>query len=140
MIFDIFSSSKIKGLIKYYKLISFWESLSLEQQEYLRDKFNSGLGINPKTLTDINIESRQSKLSFLTIFLQSPRVDSDENLYSKIIFRAENSISKCEKIADTHFYFQHIIIYYYRKRIKREFYDKAKESCLRQIKIAPQVK
>lgn len=142
MIFGVFSSSKIKGLIKFHNLVPFWKSLSFEEQEYLRHKYNSGLGVNPKALTDIDIDAKsaQSKLSLLTIFLQSPKVNSDEILYQKIIFQAENSIPECQKIDDIHFYFQQIIIYYYRKRIKKEFYDKAKESCLRQIKIAPEVK
>ncbi|WP_142785195.1 hypothetical protein [Changchengzhania lutea] len=112
MIFGKFRQAKTKGLIKYFNLIDFWKSLSLEQQNYLRNKFNSGLGVNPKSLTDIDIKSsNQSKLSFLTIFLQSPKVDSDEILYSKIIEQSESTISECKKILDIHFYLQHIIIY-----------------------------
>lgn len=141
MIFGKFKQAKIKGLIEYFNLISFWKSLSIEQQNYLRNKFNRGLGVDPKSLTDIDIQSsNQSKLSFLTIFLQSPKVDSDEILYNKIIALAESTISECERILDIHFYFQHIIIYYYRKRNKNiKFYNLAKESCLRQIEIAENV-
>lgn len=142
MIFSKLRATKIKGLIKYHNLIPFWKSLSLEQREYLRNKFNSGLGVNPKSLTDIDVQSSsQSKLSFLTIFLQSPKVDSDETLYGKIITQAEEAINECKKIIDIHFYLQLIIVYYYRKRQKKiEFYNKAKDSCSRQIEIAERVK
>lgn len=136
------SNTNIKGLIEYFNLINFWENLSPNQQEYLRNEFNSGLGVNPKSLIDIKIESsNQTKLSFLGIFLQSPRVDSDEILFEKIINQAELAISDCNDILDIHFYLQAIIIYYYRKRKKNnDFYNLAKESCLRQINIAEEAK
>lgn len=134
--------TNIKGLIEYFNLINFWKKLSANQQEYLRNEFNSGLGVNPKSLIDINIESsNQTKLSFLRTFLQSPRVDSDEILFEKLINQAELAISECNEILDIHFYLQAIITYYYRKRKKTEdFYNLAKESCLRQIKIAEETK
>lgn len=142
MVFSKLKRVRIRGLIKYFNLINFWKDLSLEQQNYLRNKFNSGLGVNPKDLTDIEIKStNQSKLSFLTTFLQSPKVDSDETLFSKIIVESESAILNCKNILDIHFYLQHIIIYNYRKRNNSvKFYNQAKESCYRQIDIAEKVK
>jgi len=139
MFFNFFTS-KPKGLIKYFNLIPFWESLSLEQQQYLRHMYNSGLGVDPKNLTDIEIESTQSKLSFLTILIQSPKVDSDEKLFQEVINEAEDFIPQCKDIDDIHFYLQSLIIYYYKKRNNNFFYELAKKNCLRQMEIAPEVK
>lgn len=140
MFFNLFSS-KPKGLIAYFDLIPFWDSFSLEQQQYLRHMHNSGLNVNPRSLTDIEIEkTSQSKLSFLQTFIQSAKVDSDEEIFKKVIDEAEKSILQCDNIIDIHFYFQSLIIYYYRKRKNKEFYELAKKSCLRQIEIADEVK
>lgn len=129
-----------KGNLGYYSLLDWWENeFSNTERLYIIGKYIP-MGGGELTKGRI-IGSSATVISFLTCLQSWFTTLADEVIAEKILKKAESLISIDTPILDKHFLYGCFIEHYYKKRkIDNQFYDMAKQYCLKQISISKKTK
>jgi hypothetical protein len=128
-----------KGEFGYYNLTDWWDkNFTSDEKNYILEKYIPMGGVE---LTKGSIHcSSTTVISFLTGLQSWFTTLADEAISEKILKKAELCLTDETPIIDKHFLYGCLIEHYYKKRnINSEFYDLAKQYCLKQIAISKQV-
>lgn len=145
--------SKYGGLIKTYNLEEFWDSLSKDERQFIKECYSKGLSTNNKGTRDVdslNIEliSDKDASNFLNSMSQWAIQNKRYDLAEKLAQQAEKiNASKTQKESienngknyiDLHFTYNRYIEIYYKKRdIDKKAIEKCVEYCIKDINILP---
>lgn len=138
--FSLFRKKKtVQGLISYYDLNDWWETLNDDERQYMCNQADKGMGGGSKELTEGSITFVSiSKLNYLSSLLAN---GIDKDLASNIK-TLEKIIDKCEQsfhespVIDQHLYLSTLITLYYKLRESEDYLLKAMETCKRQINLS----
>ena len=138
-----FKDSKGSGWFQFYGLYDWWENtFSEDEKKYILEKFKP-MGMSSIDLIKgdfTNYETTQSRLQFLTIFIDYFQNKDDRYIAQEFINKAEDVLNIDTPIIDLHFFYQKKIETNYKKRNEDISYlDTAIETCQEQIAIAPLV-
>jgi hypothetical protein len=134
---------KIKGLISYFNLESFWlEELNDKERKIVLDNFNSGsIGLSRKDLLENFIsDNSYSKLSFIKGQISRFTKPEFKEIGRKFIDLGNKEILNQKDILDRHFYYGTLIKYHYRHREENDNMELAIKACNEQISISKDVK
>lgn len=105
-----------KGYIGYYGLGEFWNSLTTNEQNFIKyTETQATPPREPRLLTNGFISSSQTKLGFLNGKMSWAMQHKLYTIVDKIINEIEH-IDKQVGIIDLHFYYNHAIDYFYKLR------------------------
>lgn len=133
---------KYGGLIAFYKLENWWDSLTEEERNHIRRWYSSGLSSSsPEGISRgvddpaISISTSQTLSGFLnTMSLWAINEHCDE--FADNIL--DESLKNTTNHVDLHFTFNGLIESYYKRRDEgSQWVDKCIEYCLRDIELFP---
>ncbi|MDE5422057.1 hypothetical protein L3073_07530 [Ancylomarina sp. DW003] len=136
-------NKKIKGLISYYNLESFWlEALNDRERKIISENFNSGsIGSDSKDLLENNItEYPSSKLSFVKGQVSRYTKPDFKDIGQKFVNLGNIEVINTNNTLDKHFYYAILIKYYYRHRSESDNMEFAIKTCNDQISISKEAK
>lgn len=142
MLKSLFSHEpKIKGIIGYLGLESFWTSCTPEERDALTRYHQGGLGVTPSSSPikgDVTYSS-STKLQYSSAMIGWAVSEKNYALADKIIcFGKELTVSE-EEVVDAHFFLQEAAECYYKQRdFRSDAIDLTIECCLRDIQLFPQ--
>lgn len=137
------SSSKYGGLIAFYGLENFWDSLLPEEREFIRECYASSFSSGERTAEHLDSPkvqstSTQSASGFLWGYagwaISKKKFELADKLLEEALKRKTNNI-------DLHFTYNHLIDLCYKRRDEGpEWLERCIKYCLEDIKIFPEFK
>jgi len=134
---------KYGGLIAFYNLENFWDSLLPEEREFIRECYASTYSTgerDPRHLDNpkVRISSTQSAAGFLCGYSSWAISRKKFNLADKLL---KEAIKRSTNNIDLHFIYNHLIdMCYKRKDESPEWIEQCIKYCLDDIKIFPEFK
>jgi len=135
------NKSEPGGLIEYYKLVDWWVvTFYEEEKEYIIRKYIP-MGMTQSNLASGEIGYQRGNASiFLANLSAWFNTKNDIIIAKKIINKAEEIFDPNIDVNLLHFYYMHMIKFYYKDRENVESYQKAIKYCQKQIEISLEMK
>ena len=127
-LFELFSKSKVKGIVKYLRLDDWYCSLTAVQQRKLQVYSREGESLIKE---DISYTS-QSQKNFISTIATNAIYHGD---YEFAIFLAEKGLNTTGSLVDQHFLYNALI----EASIMQNNYEKAKKYCFTELKEFPNI-
>lgn len=122
---------QVKGVIGDLGLSDWWkQTFSKDEQNYIVSKYGEDLVSGNRT---VNVSSPAVFLSHLTTWINTKK---DYPITLKIVNKAENEYNDNINVDDKHFFFMHMIDFYYKNREISSYFETAIKYCEAQIEIA----
>jgi len=139
---DIYKTgtSTDRGSLGYYSLLDWWQKeFTKQEQLYILEKYKP-MGGGTLT-TGAILDSSATVINFLTSLQSWFSTLSEEVISEKILKKAESLLTDETPVLDIHFLYSSSIGHYYKKRkINLDFYELAKQYCLKQIALSQKAK
>lgn len=120
-----------KGLIGYFNLADWWnDALTKDERDCIVKKYGNDLIHGDRTLKH---SSACLFLAHLTMWINTK---AEYPIAIKLVKKAEREYTNSIDIIDMHFYFAHLIKFYYKNRDINDNFEKAIEYCNKQISIS----